>query len=117
VLVVEDEPMVRFVAVTALEDAGFTVAEAGDAAEALSMLAEYAGAVHVVFTDIQMPGAVDGLALARLVRERWPDVAVILASGRAFPLRTDLPPGSAFLSKPYNLSDVVARVRAVAGGP
>jgi len=82
VLVVEDQPLLRLHAVDMIEDAGFTALEAedADAAVAILMLSED---VHLVFTDIEMPGSMDGIQLAALVRDRWPPMHIIVTSGRA----------------------------------
>jgi CheY-like chemotaxis protein len=112
VLVVEDEVLVRTVAVDMVEQAGFEVIEACDADEAIRIL-ESRQDIRVVFTDIQMPGSMDGIRLARAVRDRWPPVALIVTSGLAILTHDDLPAGGRFLRKPYLLSDVGAALRAL----
>ncbi len=82
VLVVEDETLIRIAAVEAVEEAGFEVIEAQNADEAIAIL-EQRTDIHLVFTDIQMPGSMDGLKLAHCVRDRWPPVKIIATSGRA----------------------------------
>jgi CheY-like chemotaxis protein len=81
ILVVEDEILVRLTAVAIAEDAGFEVLSATTADEALSIL-EARTDVRLVFTDVQMPGSMDGLRLAHAVRDRWPPVELIVTSGR-----------------------------------
>ena len=81
VLVVEDEPLLRELAVEFIEDAGFLALEAGDAEEAVALL-EARSDIAVVFTDINMPGNMDGLKLAHMVRDRWPTKKIVVASGR-----------------------------------
>jgi CheY-like chemotaxis protein len=81
VLLVEDEPLVRMLGVDVLEDAGFTVVEAANASEALRAL-ETRTDVRVLFTDVNMPGELDGLELARVVHQRWPDIRLLIASGQ-----------------------------------
>src|SRR5688572_5317424 len=81
VLVVEDEPLVRLDLETRLADTGYLVFEASSAAEAIAILERHPQ-IRVVFTDIQMPGDMDGLALARYVRDRWPPTIIVVSSGR-----------------------------------
>ncbi|MFG1424827.1 response regulator [Roseixanthobacter glucoisosaccharinicivorans] len=110
ILVVEDEPLVRLVIAEALRDQGFRVVEAASADEAI--LALSAGlAVDLVFTDVRMPGAVDGLALAsRLKRER-PELPVLITSGHLE--RLEGADTTAFIPKPYVLGEAVARIAAL----
>ena len=81
------------------------------AAEALAILRKQASGVHVLFTDIHMPGLMNGLALAHHAHIHWPWIGLILASGRARPLPADLPVGSRFLAKPYDFHHLVGHVR------
>jgi len=81
VLVVEDEPVVRLDLIGTLERAGFGTPEAGSAAEAIALI-EGHPEIRVVFTDVQMPGTMDGIALANCVRERWPPTIIVVSSGR-----------------------------------
>jgi CheY-like chemotaxis protein len=92
VLIVEDEPLVRMGAVNLIEDAGFEVIEAASADEAIRIL-ECRSDVRVVFTDIHMPGSMDGLKLAHAVRNRWPPIKIILTSGRDLIAEQVLPEG------------------------
>jgi CheY-like chemotaxis protein len=100
VLIVEDEFLVRMDAVDMIAAAGFEVAEAANADEAIGIL-EARRDITVVFTDIQMPGSMDGLKLARAVRGRWPPIKIVATSGRVGIAETDLPEGGRFLPKPY----------------
>ena len=100
VLVVDDEPFIRLFACGVMEEAGYPTKEAGDAEEAMRLLA--ADGITIVITDIEMPGSMDGLALARRVRATWPHIAVIVASGRRLPRPDELPEESAFLAKPFS---------------
>lgn len=102
VLLVEDEPMIRAIGMDALEDAGYDVVEARDADEAVRIL-EMLGEVHVLFTDIRMPGSMDGLELAKLVHERWPAVKILITSGDTWPRPAQIPDHGHFLPKPYRL--------------
>jgi CheY-like chemotaxis protein len=114
VLIVEDEFLLRAAAVESMQDAGFTVYEAGNADEAIALL-ELHGEIRAVFTDIHMPGSMDGLKLAHYVRGRWPPVKLIITSGLASPLATEMPVGCGFLGKPYELQKVVDTLRVMIG--
>jgi CheY-like chemotaxis protein len=110
ILVVDDETLIRLDAVQIAEDAGFEVLEAANADEAIEIL-EGRDDIRVVFTDIQMPGSMDGLKLARAVRHRWPPIKIIVTSGRQIPMEQDIPQGGRFLPKPYNPRRVQAALR------
>src|ERR1700677_4926518 len=114
VLIVEDEFLLRANAVDFFEGAGFIVYDASNADEAIALL-ELHDDIRVVFTDINMPGSMDGLKLAHYVRGRWPPVKLILTSGLARPKDTDLPAGSGFFGKPYQLEKVAGSLRAMIG--
>jgi CheY-like chemotaxis protein len=107
VLVVEDESLILATAMDMVEEAGFDAIAASDADEAIRIL-ESRNDIRAVFTDVQMPGSMDGLRLARVVRNRWPPVALIVTSGQANVLEADLPTGGRFLRKPYEASHVGA---------
>ena len=109
VIVAEDEAALRTLAGEVLAEAGFTVVEAAHADDALAIMKSRA--VDVLFTDVQMPGSMDGLELARYVRRRWPRVAVLIASGNKGPSSTEMPDGSRFLHKPYSNCRLLADVR------
>jgi CheY-like chemotaxis protein len=100
VLVVDDNPLVRVHSHLALEDAGFEVIEASDAADALARLEERPD-IAAVFTDIHMPGALDGIGLARVVHARRPDISILVTSGTAPAARCELPGEAQFIQKPY----------------
>lgn len=110
VLVVEDEPLVRLGAVEMIEDAGYRVLEAANADEAIRLL-ESRNDISIVFTDVNMPGSMDGLKLAHVVRNRWPPVQLIVASGRAMIPEQELPARGRFLSKPYQYSEIERTLR------
>lgn len=103
VLIVEDEPLIRIMAKDIVEDAGFSVLDVGNADDALVLMNSYHN-IRVIFTDVDMPGSIDGIEFATIVKERWPHVGIIIASGHRY-LRdqTDMPAGSIFLSKPYDV--------------
>jgi CheY-like chemotaxis protein len=110
ILIVEDEFLLRMNAAEMIGDAGFDVVEAGNADEAIAVL-EARPDIHVVFTDIQMPGSMDGLKLARFVRGRWPPIKIVATSGLVRVRKADLPEGSRFLPKPYHPEQIVATLR------
>ncbi len=114
VLVVEDECFVRMVAVDMLEDAGLPVAEAPDADAALQLLEGQPQAFGAVFTDIDMPGSMNGLTLAARVRARWPHIRLVVTSGRLRPTSADLPDAGLFLQKPYCRSDLLGALEGAA---
>jgi two-component system, response regulator PdtaR len=101
VLVVEDEALIRMNSADAIRGLGFNVIEAVDADHAISLLESVPG-ITVVFTDIQMPGSMDGLLLAGVVRDRWPPIALLITSGQRHPPTADMPAGAQFIPKPYS---------------
>jgi two-component system, response regulator PdtaR len=109
VLVVEDEFLVRLDIVDHLSESGFTVLEAENADQAIALLEQHSD-VQLVFTDIDMPGSMDGLKLANAVRDRWPPVRIIVTSGHRMVEVTDLPDGSVFFSKPYRHREIVSSI-------
>lgn len=113
ILVVDDEPLIRLYAVDVLTDAGFEALEAADATEAMALLEENA-AITVLFTDINMPGPLNGLELARNVHAARPDVQLIITSGKERPDRSAIPDEGTFLPKPYQGSVVTALIKAAA---
>ena len=114
VLVVEDDILVRVTVADYLRDAGYKVIEAANAAEALQIFA-CGEPVDVVFTDIQMPGAMDGLMLARWVRDHHPETEVLVTSGKGRDgVSSGLIADDAFFPKPYRLDAVAARIGALA---
>ena len=115
ILVVEDEFLLRMDAAAMVASAGFAVVEAANADEAIEIL-ETRSDIAVVFTDIQMPGAMDGLRLARAVRGRWPPIKIVATSGHLTVTDTDLPEGGRFLPKPYSAIEVTCVLREVMAG-
>jgi two-component system, response regulator PdtaR len=111
VLVAEDEEFIRELAVETLKDAGFQVLEAKHAEEALTHLRAQGTMIHLLFTDIHMPGGMDGLGLAQQTKKAWPAIAIILTSGRPAPAKSEIPNGSRFLSKPYDAFAVTISAR------
>lgn len=117
ILVVEDEPLVRWIAVEFLQDDGFRVMEAADAHEALALLQTKSSVVDLIFSDIQMPGGLNGCDLARWVRDNRPGLPVILTSGRVRDdvLVGDLEEFAPIELKPYRGERVARRMRAALG--
>jgi len=112
VLIVEDEPLLRMLAVEVAEEAGFLVIEAADADEAVILL-ESRNNISVLFTDINMPGSMDGLKLAHAVRDRWPTVKILLVSGQVRLLPSEAPSNSCFVGKPYRAAAIVEELRSM----
>ena len=112
VLVVEGEPLILMNAVDIVVDAGFEALEATNADEAIRILTAR-DEVRVVFTDMNMPGSMDGLKLACAVRRRWPPVQFIVASGHIRVSESDLPLGSYFFAKPYLPSQIAKALREI----
>jgi CheY-like chemotaxis protein len=112
VLVVEDEFIIRLNAMQVVEDAGYIALEAANADEAMRIL-EQRNDIDVVFTDINMPGSMDGLEMARAILRRWPPIALIVTSGKVLPTATELPAGR-FLPKPYAERQLKEALHAIA---
>jgi CheY-like chemotaxis protein len=114
VLVVEDEMMLRMRAVDMVEDAGYLPVEAVDADEALAILQSRSD-IALLFTDVQMPGSMNGLQLAHAVHERWPPIKIILASGQLKLSGSDIPQDSRFFGKPLQSDEIIAEMREMLG--
>lgn len=112
VLIVEDEPMLRMSLTDHLSDCGFSPVEACNAHEAIAIL-EHGVAIDVVFTDVKMPGSIDGFGLAKWIRENRPELAVFVASGFSgkLDIARELCAGEAFFTKPYDLDQVAAKIQ------
>jgi CheY-like chemotaxis protein len=113
VLVVEDEFFSRLHAVDLVEAAGFRAIEASNADEAIAIL-EARKDIRIVFTDIDMPGSMDGLRLARAIRERWPPIELILTSGHVDVTDSDVPERGLFFSKPYRDKEILSALQKFA---
>jgi len=114
VLVVEDEMILRMRAVDIVEDAGFCAIEAVNGDEAISIL-ESRSDISLLFTDIQMPGSIDGLKLAHAVHERWPSIKIILVSGQVKPSDNERPADSRFFGKPLGVDEMVGELQKMVG--
>jgi CheY-like chemotaxis protein len=115
VLVVEDEALLRTIAAEYLAEAGFEVIEAADAKEALHVLEGFTQ-VDCLFTDVHMPGSMNGFSLAERTHRNWPHIKLVITSGLMRPARADLPDHATFLPKPYGEEQLVAALRT-AGPP
>ena len=114
VLIVEDEMILRMRAVDIVEDAGFCPVEAVNADEALKIL-ESRSDISLLFTDIQMPGSIDGLKLAHAVHDRWPSIKIILVSGQVKPTEAERPADSRFFGKPLGVEQMITELQAMVG--
>ena len=109
VLVVDDEPLVLLNAAEMIEEAGWAALEAANSAEALQVLENHAG-VDVLFTDINMPGEMDGLELAACVHAVRPNVHLVITSGKRMLPDSALPNSGTFLPKPYSFNQLVQTI-------
>jgi DNA-binding LytR/AlgR family response regulator len=110
VLIVEDDFLIRLQAAQIISEAEFDVLEALSADEAISIL-EARSDITVLFTDIQMPGSMDGLKLAAAVKGRWPPIKIVTTSGLVDVRPEDLPEGGRFIPKPYNVIQLTTTLK------
>jgi CheY-like chemotaxis protein len=113
ILVVEDEVLVRMMAVSVAENAGFKALWAATADEAIKIL-ESRSDIRLVFTDVHMPGSMDGLRLAHAVRGRWPPVELLVTSAHSYVTAKDLPDRGRFLAKPYDVATLTTTFQEMA---
>jgi CheY-like chemotaxis protein len=111
VLVVEDETLLRFSICEELSSRGYVVLSATNADEAIEILESHSD-ISTVFTDIEMPGSMDGLKLAAAVRNRWPPINIVVTSGKGRPGQGQMPKNTQFVEKPYQATDVLTAFRA-----
>jgi CheY-like chemotaxis protein len=111
ILVVEDEPLLSLNISEALRDKGYEAIAVTNADDAIKVL-ESRDDIHTIFTDINMPGSMDGLKLAAAVRDRWPPVNIIVTTGMKAPRRDEMPASSLFIAKPYRNTEVIEAVRS-----
>ena len=109
ILVIDDHPSVRLGVREILEDAGYEVTEAASSDEAMPLLTD-GKTTEAILTDINMPGTLDGLELARLVDGLMPEIAIVIMSGKQLPRREDLPLKATFVAKPFSASMLLQRV-------
>ena len=110
VLVVEDEFLIRMDIADSLMRAGFVVHEAANAREAIDILDGHPE-IRAMFTDVDMPGGMDGVKLAQVARDRWPPLKIIITSGYRKVSQGEMPPECRFFDKPYNLEHVITTIR------
>jgi two-component system, response regulator PdtaR len=110
VLVVDDEALIRMAMLDIVEEAGYSAVEAADAEEAIIML-ERCPHIVAVLTDINMPGTMDGLQLSRMIRDRWPQIGLVVTSGRYVAKAAQMPDGVHFIPKPYTPGEIVAALQ------
>ena len=111
ILVVEDEPLLSLEISEALRHKCYEVVAVTNADDAIKVL-EFRNDIHTIFTDINMPGSMDGLKLAAAVRDRWPPVNIIVTTGMKAPRRDEMPARSLFIGKPYRNAEVLEAVRS-----
>jgi two-component system, response regulator PdtaR len=116
VLVVEDEPIIRMGALDFVSAAGFEALEASSADEAIRIL-EARSDIRPVFTDVGMPGTMDGVKLAHYIAGRWPPVKLVVASGNVVVEQSQLPAGAKFFRKPYRHSVIVEALMEMLSTP
>ncbi len=114
VLVVEDEPMLLLFAVDVVEEAGYEAISAANADDAIKIL-NARDDIRIIFTDIRMPGSMDGLKLAAAARNRWPPIEIIVTSGHLSAAPLDLPERGLFFCKPYRTEHIINALRELAG--
>ncbi len=114
ILVVEDDHVIRINSAETLRDAGLVVMETETTDEALAILRAGASEVAVVFSDIQTPGELNGVALAKVIEEEWPEIPIVLTSGQVIPQAGDLPATAHFIPKPYSMASVTALITNLA---
>jgi CheY-like chemotaxis protein len=114
ILVVDDDEVLRMCAAEVVADAGFAPLEAANADEAVAIL-ENRSDVALLFTDVQMPGSMDGLGLARTVHDRWPAIKIILVSGRVEVSERERPVNSRFFQKPFAMKQIIEGIQDMIG--
>jgi two-component system, response regulator PdtaR len=114
ILIVENECLIRTASADAIRDAGFEVVEAANADNAIAIL-ESRSDIQVVFTNIHLPGSMDGAKLAHAIKHRWPPVRIIATSGRVAVETLDLPAGTIFFPKPYIPEHIAWTLHALTG--
>ncbi|MGI3904179.1 MAG: response regulator [Janthinobacterium lividum] len=115
-LVVDDDFLIRMEAMDILEQAGFQVLDAEDAATALELLKTRHPEISLLFTDVQMPGELDGFALARRVAASWPHISIVVASGHVKPGPGMMPDKARFVGKPFSAAVVHAHLQEILPG-
>ena len=104
-MIVEDDALIRMLAADMISAMGMDIVEAVNADHAIALL-ESIPKISVVFSDVQMPGSMDGIRLMTIIRNRWPPIALLLTSGKVSPPACDLPTGTHFVTKPYHSQQI-----------
>jgi CheY-like chemotaxis protein len=112
-IVVEDDPIILMGTTSILEEAGFRVHESFDGDEAVTLLKEHWESTVLLFSDVDMPGSMNGFALARYVAEHWPLIDIVIASGHMLPAAGDMPEKATFLTKPFNERMVLSHLNEI----
>ena len=110
-VVVDDDTLILMNASDILSDAGFRTLEASNGDQAMEIIEDKGESIVLLFTDVEMPGQTDGFALARHVAQHWPDIEIVVASGRVKPDPGDMPVKATFLSKPFNAEAIHEHLR------
>lgn len=113
ILVVEDEPLLLMDAVDMIEDAGFRTYQARSAGTALALMERHDD-IRVLFTDIDMPGSMNGIDLAARVRDQWPPTVILVTSGIVGLTKDTLPDGARFFPKPYSANHIIGTLARIA---
>ncbi|MGE9008197.1 response regulator [Leptospira interrogans] len=116
VLVVEDEWLLRLLAVELVEDVGFVALQAANADDAIVILEQRVD-IALILTDVDMPGTMDGLKLAHAVRRRWPPIKIIIVSGKTRLSDAELPTETRFFPKPYSVPEMIGELRSLVAPP
>jgi two-component system, response regulator PdtaR len=114
VLIVEHDEFLKSLTADIMEDAGFATLKASDAGEALAIL-ESRSDIALLLTSVTMPGSMDGLDLAHMVRERWPAIRIIITSSKVWLTANNFPIGSRFVPKPYRAQVMISEIRSLIG--
>jgi CheY-like chemotaxis protein len=112
ILVVDDEVIVRIDLVDTIQDAGFSTFEANNADEAIQLMERHPE-IQVLFTDIDMPGTMDGLKLSHYIRHRWPPVRIVITSGHVMARPDQMPAEAVFIAKPHQPADLERLFHAI----
>jgi CheY-like chemotaxis protein len=112
ILIVEDEALLRMHAADIVEETGFIPIEAANADEAVAIL-ESRTDIALLFTDVNMPGSMDGLKLAHAVRDHWPPIKIVIVSGHLQVSENELPADSRFFGKPFETDRMIAELQAM----
>lgn len=112
-IVVEDHPIIMMGTTNILEDAGFRIYQAYDGDEAIVLMEEHWESIVLLFSDVDMPGSINGFGLARHVDKHWPNIEIVIASGRVNPERGDMPDRATFITKPFNHRTVHSHLQKI----